>query len=323
MRFAMVGDVMLGRLVNERLRREAPAYPWGDVLPLFEQADLRFANLECVLADGGTPWPRKTFHFRSDRRNIASLEAAHLDVVSLANNHVLDVGVPALQDMLPLLDAHGIRHTGAGPDAAAACEPAILTAAGTTVGVLAFTDNEPRWAAGPGSPGIFHVPVRLGDARAQQLLELVRETRRHTGLLVVSAHWGPNWGVEVPEEHRAFAHALVEAGADVVVGHSAHIFRGVEVVRGRPVIHSAGDFVDDYAVDPEERNDQSFVFLLDVRDGRPRELRLVPTVIADCRVLRAGREARAIAARMEERSAALGTRCRWLEEERCLQVPLA
>lgn len=323
MRIALVGDVMLGRLVNERLRREGPAYPWGDVLPLFEQAELRFANLECVIADGGEPWPDKVFTFRSDRKNVASLEAAHVDVVSLANNHVLDYGVPALQEMLPLLDERGILHTGAGPDAAAAREPAISSTGGTTVGFLACTDNEPGWQAGPGSPGVFHVPVSLRDARARQLLELVRRTRERTGFLVVSAHWGPNWGVEVPQAHRSFAHALVDAGADVVFGHSAHIFRGVEVYRGRPVIYSAGDFIDDYAVDPEERNDQSFLFLLEVRDGVPRTLRLHPTLIAHYRVMRAGRAARAIAGRMEERSAELGTPCRWLDEERCLEIALA
>lgn len=323
MRIALVGDVMLGRLVNERLRRERPAHPWGDVLPLLEQADLRFANLECVLADGGPPWPGKTFHFRSDRKNVASLEAAGIDVVSLANNHVLDHGVEALQGMLPVLDEHGILHTGAGPDAEAARRPAVCTRAGTTVGFLAFTDNQPDWAAGTGSPGVHHVPVSLADGRAGDLLQLVRQTREDTDLLVVSAHWGPNWGVEVPRDHRAFAHALVEAGADVVFGHSAHIFRGVEVHRGRPVVYSAGDFVDDYAVHPVERNDQSFVFLLDVQDGLPRRLRLHPTVIEDLRARTATLEASDIARRMERLSAALGTRCTWRDDEQYLDIPLS
>lgn len=323
MRIALVGDVMLGRLVNDRLRREVPAYPWGDVLPLLEQADLRFANLECVIADAGTPWPRKTFHFRSDSRNIACLEAARIDVVSLANNHTLDHGVQALREMLPALDDHGILHAGAGLSADAARGPAVRTSCGTAVGFVAFTDNEPGWAAGAASPGVFHVPVSLGDVRAQELLRLVRQTRDRTGLLVVSAHWGSNWGCEVPGEHRAFAHALVDAGADVVFGHSAHVFRGVEVYRGRPVVYSAGDFIDDYAVDPVERNDRSFVFLLEVRDGLPRRLRLHPTVIADCRAVLATGEARGIAARMEELSAELGTRCTWLDDERCLEIPLS
>lgn len=323
MRIALVGDVMLGRLVNERLRRASPGHPWGDVLPLLEQADLRFANLECVLADGGAPWPGKRFHFRSDRKNVAVLGAARIDVVSLANNHVLDHGVQALREMLPVLDEHGVLHTGAGPDAESARRPAVCTRAGTAVGFLAFTDNEPGWAAGPGSPGVHHVPLDLADGRARDLLQLVRRTRDRTGLLVVSAHWGPNWGPEVPEEHRAFAHALVEAGADVVFGHSPHVFRGVEVHRGRPVVYSAGDFVDDYAVHPVARNDQSFVFLLDVRDGLPHRLRLHPTVIEDLRARTATVEAGTIARRMARLSAELGTPSTWRDDEQCLDVPLS
>ncbi|GAA1773218.1 CapA family protein [Kocuria aegyptia] len=322
MQIALVGDVMLGRLVDERLRHELPAHPWGDVLPLLEQADLRFANLECVLADDGPPWPGKRFHFRSDRKNVASLEAAGIDVVSLANNHVLDHGAEALRGMLPLLEEHGILHTGAGADAESARRPAVCTRAGTAVGFLAFTDNEPGWAAGPGSPGVHHVPVSLADRRARDLLQLVRRTRERTGLLVVSAHWGPNWGTEVPRDHRMFAHALVEAGADVVFGHSAHVFRGIEVHRGRPVVYSAGDFVDDYAVRPVERNDQSFVFLLDIRGGRAHRLRLRPTVIEDLRARTATVEARPIARRMERLSAALGTSCTWRDDEQCLAIPL-
>lgn len=126
----------------------------------------------------------------------------------------------------------------------------------------------------------------------------------------------------MPPEHRAFAHALVEAGADVVFGHSPHVFRGVEVHHGRPVVYGAGDFVDDYAVRPDERNDQSFVFLLDVRDGLPRRLRLHPTVIEDLRARTATAEARGIARRMERLSAALGTRCTWRDDEQCLDLAL-
>ena len=327
MRIGLMGDVMLGRLVNQRLRREEPAYVWGDLLPLLAGADVRFANLECVIADGGWPQFRKVFQIRSLTWNIACLEAAGIDVVSLANNHTLDYGLDAFGEMLPLLDAHGILHAGAGLDAAAAQRPAVLAAGGTTLGVLAFSDNEPGWAAGAASPGIFHVPTDLADPRTRGLVELVHRVSGEVGFLLVSAHWGPNWGTAVPPEHAALAHALVDAGADAVFGHSAHIFRGVEVYGGKPVVYSAGDFIDDYAVDPVERNDQSFVFLLEA-EGRgnaivPTALRLYPTVIADFQARMAGAEAHEIAARMRRRCAELGTEAQWLDAERCLEIRLA
>ncbi|MBM7504874.1 CapA family protein [Agromyces aurantiacus] len=322
MEIAFVGDVMLGRLVADELRRHPPEHPWGDALRLLRRADVLVGNLEFVLSSDGRPWPGKTFHFRADPAAVASLEAAGFDLVSVANNHVLDFGWDAAAESLATLASHGIRFAGAGEDLEAAQRPAVLERAGLRVGMLAFTDNEPGWAAGPGAPGVHHVPPDPRDPRAAALFESVARARDHADLLVVSAHWGGNWGVDVPPTHRAFARALVDAGADVVFGHSPHIPRGVEVIRGRPVLYSAGDFVDDYAVDPVERNDRSFVFVLRADGGVPVELRLHPTEIGDCRVRLAGASAERIASEMSRRCAVLGTRATWDGARRCLVVGL-
>ncbi len=323
MQIAFLGDVMLGRLVNECLKTAGPAYPWGDTLPVLRRADLRIANLECVLADGGAPEPGKVFTFRTDTKNVRSLAAAQIDVVSLANNHVLDYGADALREMLPALDRHGILHAGAGVDLDTARRPAVRRVGPTAVGFVAFTDNQPDWEARPGSPGVHYVPAEAGGARVAELLDLVRRTRARVQLLIVSAHWGGNWGSDAPAGHRALGRRLIDAGADVVFGHSPHIVRGVEVYRGRPVIYGAGDFVDDYAVDPEERNDRSFIFLLETDGGTPRRLRLLPTVIADFQARLAGRSAPGIADRMQRLCRDLGTESSWDPAGGYLDVPLA
>ncbi|HYB90287.1 MAG TPA: CapA family protein, partial [Candidatus Binataceae bacterium] len=136
MKLLFVGDVMLGRLVNDLLERVPADYPWGDTLPLFAQADWRACNLECVISDRGEPWgiTPKAFHFRSDAKNIATLESARIDAVSLANNHTLDFEYGAMFEMLRLLDAAGIQHAGAGRDLAQAARPAISRAAGAAIG---------------------------------------------------------------------------------------------------------------------------------------------------------------------------------------------
>ncbi|WP_448004780.1 CapA family protein [Agromyces bauzanensis] len=322
MEIAFVGDVMLGRLVAEELRRRPPEFPWGDTLPLLRRADVLVGNLEFVLADDGRPWPGKTFHFRADPEAVASLEVAGFALVSVANNHVLDFGTDAALESLETLARRGIRFAGAGPDADAARRPAVIHLDGLTIGMLAFTDNEPDWEAGPASPGVRHVPVDLGDPRAVDLLATVARERRLVDLLIVSAHWGGNWGVDVPRSHRRFGRALVDAGADVVFGHSPHIVRGVEVYRGRPILYGAGDFVDDYAVDPVERNDHSFVFVLRTEGGAPAELRLHPTEIVDFQARRAGRHAAEIAREMTRRCAALGTRAEWDDDAGCLVIPI-
>jgi len=323
MNVAMVGDVMLGRMVNELLKERVPDYPWGDALPLLLGADLRVCNLECVVSDDGEPWEPSTkpFHFRSDARNVDVLLAAKIDAVSLANNHVLDFGYDALLDMLKILDRAGIAHAGAGSNLKEAQKAIGLDAGGVGVGIIAFTDNEPEWAARSEKPGTFYTPLDLGDARARNLLALVRQTRKDVDLLILSAHWGSNWGHVPPQQHIAFAHALVGAGADVVFGHSSHVFRGIELYLSRPIIYGAGDFVDDYAVDPIERNDESFVFMLKTKDATMGGLRMFPSRIELCQAgLGSLAMRRATGEKMRSLCADLGTTASWGKGHSYLEV---
>lgn len=283
MRFLFVGDVMLGRLVNDVLQGESAAYPWGNTLPVFRDADVRICNLECVISDRGSPWAvtPKVFHFRSDLRNVGVLKTAGIDSVSLANNHTLDFEYEAMFEMLKILDNAGIHHAGAGIDIDEASRPARWKINGKTIGFIAFTDNEPDWEATKEKPGIFYVPIDIQDDRAKMLFEIIRTTKKEVHFLIVSTHWGPNWGYRPQPNHISFGHHLIDAGADIVFGHSCHVFQCIEIYRGRPIIYSAGDFVDDYAVDEIERNDESFIFTVEARDSQICKLRLYPTMISN------------------------------------------
>lgn len=319
----LLGDCMLGRLVNEVLENAPPEYPWGDTLPILQGADWRLCNLECVISDRGTPWSpySKAFHFRSDARNIASLLAARINAVSIANNHVLDYGCDALFDMLEILDRAKIGYSGAGHNYEQASRLATSEVCGRKLGLLAFTDNEPEWEATASQAGVFYVPTDLHDWRAARLLDRVRESRQAVDLMILSAHWGSNWGYRPPDEHLTFAHALVDAGADILFGHSCHVCRGIEFYKGRPILYSTGNFVDDYAVDQIERNDQSFIFVLKMRDRIWHGLRLYPTLIRDCHASRAkGIHALGISGKMKELCAAFGTHARWNEGQQWLEI---
>src|SRR3972149_10677752 len=111
MKIVLIGDIMLGRLVNNLLKDKEPAYPWGDTLPVFGSADLRIGNLECALTDATKPWRKtpKAFHFRSDSKNVSSLLSAKIDIVSIANNHILDFNVQGLKDTRVTLKQAGIK----------------------------------------------------------------------------------------------------------------------------------------------------------------------------------------------------------------------
>ena len=325
MKLLFVGDVMLGRLVNQALKREPPSYPWGNTLEVLRQADCRICNLECVISDRGRPWglTPKAFHFRSDAKNVSVLAAARITAVSAANNHTLDFEYDAMFEMSHILDQAGIHHAGAGANLGEASRPARFEAGGMRIGLIAFTDNEPDWEATDLSPGGFYVPIDPRDARATKLLEAVRKTRDYVDLLVLSAHWGGNWGYSPPSSHRAFARALIDAGADVVFGHSCHVVRGIEIYQGHPILYSSGNFIDDYAVDEIERNDRSLIFMLETEAGALTRIRLYPTVIRRYQARMATeREREEIAAKMRQLCADLDTPASWQEEERCLEVAL-
>ena len=117
---ALLGDVVLGRRARLDGRVAPPEEVWGDTLALLRTADLRLANLECVLAGQGAAWRDgvKPFHFRASPDHVATLRGAGIDAVSLANNHAHDFGPDALLETMRLLDAAGIAHVGAGPAAA-------------------------------------------------------------------------------------------------------------------------------------------------------------------------------------------------------------
>jgi len=308
---AVTGDVMLGRGVDEALQRLGPTHPWGDFLPVLNEADLTVVNLECVIARGGQPWSRwrKVFHFQADPVAVRALQRAGVDCVTLANNHVLDYEEEALLEMLDLLHQEGIAYTGAGRDLEEARRPALLEALGLRVGIVAFTDNEPGWAAQPGLPGTNYIPITLEERALGPVRESIAQARAAgAGLVVFTIHWGPNMVQRPTPLFRGFARAVIDAGADLFLGHSAHIFQGIELHNGRAIIYDAGDFVDDYVVDPELRNDWGMLFRLEVDGAGVRRIELIPTVIRQCQVNRAmGPEREAIAERVQRLSAELGT----------------
>jgi poly-gamma-glutamate synthesis protein (capsule biosynthesis protein) len=308
---AMTGDVMLGRGVDETLRRLGPTYPWGDLVPLLTEADLTILNLECVIAQGGQPWSRwpKVYHFRADPVAMRALEHAGVDCVTLANNHVLDYEEEALFEMLELLQKAGIAFTGAGHNLGEAQRPALLDAHGLRVGIVAFTDNEPGWAARPDAPGTNYIPITLEERAFSPVREAIAQSRAAgADLVIFTIHWGPNMVERPTPLFREFARGVVDAGADVFFGHSAHNFQGIELYKGRPIIYDAGDFVDDYVVDPALRNDWGLLFRLEAQGSVVRRLELIPVVIQQRQVNRAtGSERTAIADRITRLSAELGT----------------
>jgi poly-gamma-glutamate synthesis protein (capsule biosynthesis protein) len=279
---AITGDVMLGRLVNEVLERAEPAFPWGGMLPHLRGAELLLVNLECALTPERERYGHKEFYFRSEPDHVRALSAASVDLAVLANNHVMDYGVEGMRQTIRVLDDAAIAHVGAGEDDGAARGCARLRAGDLQIAAVAFADHPAEWAAGPARPGINFAPVALSSLDV--VAETIANARSGADLVVVSFHWGPNMRARPSAAFRRFAQSVVDAGADVFWGHSAHVVQGVEIRDGRLICYDTGDFVDDYAVDDELRNDLSALFLLRVVDRRIARVDLLPVRIDRMRV---------------------------------------
>ena len=215
-------------------------------------------------------------------------------------------------DTLEHLERAGIQYAGAGRDREEAAKPALLTTwtnGASRVALVAFTDNEPPFAASSDLPGTNYLPVSLEPEVLRRVEAAVEETRgAGADTVVFSNHWGPNM-VERPSElFRRFARAVIDRGADIYYGHSAHIFQGVEIYRGKPILYDTGDFIDDYAVHERLRNDRSFLFRVSMENGALRRLELLPVSLPYARVeLAKDAEQEAILDRMESLSAEMGT----------------
>ena len=292
----------------------APAYIWGEALAEIERhaPDLRLVNLETAVTTADAPWPGKGVHYRMHPANVGCLTAARIDCCALANNHVLDFEVRGLRDTLHALDAAGIRHAGAGLDLEAAAAPALLEVHGASpcrVALLACTDNQPDFAATGQHPGTHYLEVSLeADTLARVADAIGRARAAGADWVVFSNHWGANFVERPAPDFREFARHVIELGADVVYGHSAHICQGIEIHRGKPILYDTGDFIDDYAVDPVLRNDRSCLFKLMFDQGRLQRIELVPVTLDIARVALAhGADFEAIAVRMERLCGELGT----------------
>lgn len=314
LRLMFGGDVMLGRHVRDVMLRDGIHAPLAAVAPLLRTADLAIANLECALTDAADRWhgAPKAYYFAALPAAARALADAGIRLVSLANNHVLDYDVQGLADTLRSLDAHGIAHAGAGPDVAWALSPAVVACGDVLVGMAAFCDHQDDFAATDDHPGIawlgLHDEAAAVDAFARALAPL-RAAGVHWPVL--SLHWGPNMTTAPGPHLRRLAHAAIDVGWKIVYGHSAHVFHGVELYRGWPILYAAGDLVDDYAVDKDLRNDHQLLFEVRLGEDALRRIVLHPVFIRHGRVLPADHTRRTwTCTRMQALCRDLGTQTR-------------
>jgi poly-gamma-glutamate synthesis protein (capsule biosynthesis protein) len=316
------GYVQLAERANGAIARPVDfGYVWGDALAVLTQAmpDARIINLETAVTRSDEYWPGKGINYRMNPDNIACISAAHIDCCVLANNHVLDWGYSGFADTLRTLQAAGLSTAGAGRNRQQAEAPAIIEVAGEgRVMVFAFgatSSGIPRaWAATRTRPGINLLPD-FSPATVRHIADQVAAVKRPGDIAVASIHWGGNWGYTIPDQHRSFAHRLIDtAGIDVIHGHSSHHPRGIEVYRDKLIIYGCGDFLNDYEGIhgyEEYRGDLALMYLaeLEPRSGRLAGLEMVPLQMRQFSLHHASeQDARWLADTLQREGAALDTR---------------
>ena len=266
-------------------------YLWGDALDILDhiRPAARIVNLETSVTTSDDFWPLKGIHYRMHPGNVELLKAAGIKCCVLSNNHVVDLGFGGLLETLKTLHRAGIKTAGAGETASEAASPAILEIMpGIRVAVFGYgmeSAGVPEsWAARGESPGINFISD-LSPQAATEVIESIKRQSRPEDIVILSVHWGGNWGYSVPEEQINFAHRLLDSGAvDAVHGHSSHHVRPLEVYRGKLILYGAGDFLNDYegiTGAEDYRDDLTLMYFptFDSKTGCLTRLRMVPLQI--------------------------------------------
>jgi poly-gamma-glutamate synthesis protein (capsule biosynthesis protein) len=284
LKIVAVGDILLGRGVQSRLKRANKdyIYPFLETADILRKGDVVFANLEepitsrthslTDIKQGGK------YVLKNEVDCIKGLEYAGFNLFSLANNHIMDYYEDGLYDTQAILKEHNMAFSGASKNIEEAKKPAIIEKKGYKIGLLSYTDmaeitykgNPPlRFLAEESKAGVAKRPEKFDDTIKSEIEKL----RKEVDILMVSLHWGYEESFKIGDSQVEFAHDLIDNGVDVILGHHAHQFQGIEIYKGKPVFYSLGNFIFDQN-DPE--NQEAFIISMEFIDNELVSLEGVP-----------------------------------------------
>lgn len=229
-------------------------YIWGDALLIWKDLapNIKIINLETAVTQSDDYWLGKGINYRMQPLNIDVIKAAGIDICCLANNHILDWSYDGLNETLLTLKNAGIQFSGVGNNVTQAMQPAIFNL-DLNKRVLVFSvamgssGTPSEWAATSNHSGLYYLPNFSRDT-FESIKENINLYKRQSGdIIIFSIHWGSNWGYEIPDSFRHFAHRLIdEIHIDIIFGHSSHHPRPLEIYQGKPILYGCGDFINDY-----------------------------------------------------------------------------
>lgn len=271
------GDTMFARDISTLIENRGgdAAAVLKRIAPVVQSADLAFLNLECVLSDSGAQEAKKRWRIRARSDYASALRDIGVDLVSLANNHILDFGQQGLESTLATVLEHDVQHVGVVWDADMNQDPTVAEVGGQTFGFLGYTDVE-KWKVPKGGLANVKWP-KPANFSMERILSDIRRAKRAVDHVVVSVHWGHEYSMVASEEMQTRARAFIDAGAELVIGHHPHVPAPVERYKGGLIAYSLGNFMfDKKAIFKRTRNWRRFMLRVEYDAGGLADFELVP-----------------------------------------------
>ena len=236
---SFVGDILLASGVGRKIDENGSNYPFEKVRSYLSTSDLSIGNLESAVSVSGTPIQAKEYTFRADPKVIGGLKYSGLDILSLANNHVMDFGRDAFIETMGHIEDAGLNYIGAGEDIDEAYRPVIVESKGKKIAVFGASRVIPTvsWYAAKNNPGV------AGAYNSERLIEEIKNVKGDMDYVIVYLHWGTEREQEPNKLQKSLARSLVDSGADVVVGTHPHVLQGFEFYKGKIIAYSLGNFI--------------------------------------------------------------------------------
>lgn len=278
LKLAFVGDIMVARHVGRNILRYGTEYPFKDVAPVLKSADMAFGNFEGTFSGNKITGSNKNLVFRAPATFASALVSGGIDIVSLANNHMLDAGRAGVLSTIDNLESRGIKTIGAGRTNNEAYACRIIESKGVKVGFLAFTD-----IANSGLANAIATSYRAGVATASNLAHLrnlITSAKSRCDILVVSFHFGNEYQTKPNARQKLLAKSAINSGADIIIGHHPHVLQPVVQIKGKTVAYSLGNFVFDNHK-PSRARTGILIIKYDINTGFQKS-QLTPCYIRKC-----------------------------------------
>ncbi|WP_229106308.1 CapA family protein [Paenibacillus sp. 1001270B_150601_E10] len=242
-----VGDLIHAGRVADVVAKQGHDYPYTYVKDRFMNDDLTISNVETPITSRGTPAQDKTFVYKSSPKMAKALKDAGMDIVNLANNHILDQGQQGLIDTFEHLSKANVSYVGAGRNEEQAYKPVIVTRNGIRIAVLGFSRVIPEvsWYAGKNKPGV------AATYDSTKAVKAIKQAAKQSDLVIVIAHWGVERQDKPIPYQRELARAYIDAGADLIIGGHPHVLQGFEQYKNKWIVYSLGNFIFTRATEPK------------------------------------------------------------------------